>query len=119
LLAILFSAAADASARGLPAMASLREGLDQMMAYGGAEPGHRTMVDALLPALDTFGAGDASAEAIAQAATAARQGADETARMATARSGRSAYVPEASLSGVIDPGAEGVARLFAAVAART
>jgi dihydroxyacetone kinase len=119
LLAILFSAAADASARGLSAMASLREGLDQMMAYGGAEPGHRTMVDALLPALDTFGAGDASAEAIAQAATAARQGADETARMATARSGRSAYVPEASLSGVVDPGAEGVARLFAAVAART
>ena len=119
LLAILFSAAADASARGLPAMASLREGLDQMMAYGGAEPGHRTMVDALLPALDKFGAGNASAEAIAQAATAARQGADETARMATARSGRSAYVPEASLSGVVDPGAEGVARLFAAVAART
>ncbi len=116
LLAILFSASADASARGASAVTALREGLDQMMVYGGAEPGHRTMVDALLPALDALSATDAS---LASAAVAAREGADSTARMTTARSGRSAYVPEASLAGVVDPGAEGVARFFAALAARS
>lgn len=113
LLAILFSAAADASGRGVSPVAALREGLDRMMAYGGAERGHRTMVDALLPALDALVDKDINAAAVA-----ARRGADDTASMATARSGRSAYVPEAALAGVVDPGAEGVARYFEALAAR-
>ena len=114
LLAILFSAAGDASANGLDAIKALRAGLDKMMEYGGAEPGHRTLIDALLPALDALSSG-ASVSAAAQAA---RSGADSTRQMTRARSGRSAYVPESALAGVTDPGAEGVARFFAMLAAR-
>jgi dihydroxyacetone kinase len=112
LLAILFSAAGDASANGSQSVAALRAGLGKMMEYGGAEPGHRTMVDALMPALDAL----VSGASLAEAAKAARIGADSTATMTRARSGRSAYVPESALVGVTDPGAEGVARFFSALA---
>ena len=111
LLAILFSAAADARDKGSTGPYALRAGLLKMMEYGGAEPGHRTMVDALQPALDKLCNGGS----ISEAAQAARAGADSTSTMTRARSGRSAYVPESALSGVTDPGAEGVARYFAAI----
>jgi len=114
LLAILFSAAGDASAGGKSAQVALRAGLEKMMQYGGAEVGHRTMVDALVPALDALVAG----ASLGDAAAAARQGANSTQTMTRARSGRSAYVPETALVGVTDPGAEGVARYFEALAAR-
>ncbi len=114
LLAILFSAAGDASRVGSNPVVALRAGLGRMMEYGGAELGHRTMVDALLPALDSLVHG----QPIAEAAALARQGADATAALTRARSGRSAYVPESALTGVTDPGAEGVARYFAMLAAR-
>lgn len=113
LLAILFSAASDASGSGSTPTDALWKGLEKMMAYGGAERGHRTMVDALLPALQALSNGS-----LASAALAARQGANDTASMVKARSGRSAYVPESALTGVVDPGAEGVARLFEALASR-
>ncbi len=111
LLAIFFAAAADAADGGTGGPAALVAGLERMMEIGGAEPGHRTMIDALKPALEALvGGGDAAA--------AARQGADATASMGRAKSGRSAYLSESSLSGTVDPGAEGVARLFEALAAR-
>ena len=114
LLAILFSAAGDAAEGGADGPAALRAGLDRMMEAGGAEPGHRTMIDALAPALDALaGGGD-----VAAAARAAREGADATASMGRAMSGRSAYLSEGSLTGTVDPGAEGVARLFEALAER-
>ena len=108
LLAILFSAASDAARTGKGDIMALREGLTRMMNYGGAELGDRTMVDALLPALDSLiSDGDIQAAALA-----ARAGAQSTSTMTRARSGRSAYVPAASLQGVTDPGAEAVARFF-------
>ena len=113
LLAILFHAAGDAAADGRAGAKALVAGTRRMMEHGGAERGHRTMVDALLPALEALDGGDLGA-----AARAAREGADATASMTRAGSGRAAYVPEASLAGVADPGAEGVARLFEALAAR-
>ena len=114
LLAILFSAAGDAAEGGADGPAALRAGLGRMMEVGGAEPGHRTMIDALAPALDALaGGGDLGA-----AARAARGGADATASMGRALSGRSAYLSEGSLAGTVDPGAEGVARLFEALAER-
>lgn len=115
LLAIVFSAASDASRTGASAVGALREGVQRMMNYGGAEQGDRTMVDALVPALDTLlESGDLN-----QAAQAARAGANSTSTMSKARSGRSAYVPESSLAGVTDPGAEAVARYFEMLAARS
>lgn len=108
LLAILFSAASDALRSGSPPVAAIREGVRRMRIYGGAEVGDRTMVDALVPALENL----MMSGSIQQAAAAARQGADATQWMKRARSGRSAYVPETALEGVTDPGAEAVARLF-------
>ncbi len=108
LLAIMFSAASDASRSGATPVVALRKGVERMMSYGGAELGDRTMIDALLPALDTL----IDTGNLQQAANAARVGANKTGSMTRARSGRSAYVPEAALQGVTDPGAEAVARFF-------
>ncbi|MBO6509694.1 MAG: dihydroxyacetone kinase subunit DhaK [Roseibium sp.] len=106
LLAIFFAAAGDASSSGRDAIGALKAGLDRIMQVGGAKPGDRTMIDALMPALNALENG------IEAAALEARQGADATARITRARAGRASYVSEASLSGHNDPGAEAVARLF-------
>jgi dihydroxyacetone kinase len=100
LLAIFFAAAGDASASGLP----MREA--RMRQIGGADPGDRTMIDALLPALEALGGG------IAKSAAAARAGADYTATLTKAKAGRSTYINADQLIGHVDPGAEAVARLF-------
>ena len=112
LMAILFSAAGHAAASGAPWPKALQAGLDKMMAYGGALPGDRTMVDALVPALAAFVKG----ESLDAAAKVARAGAEATARMTKARAGRSSYVSASKLSGVIDPGAEAVATLLEGLA---
>lgn len=110
LLAILFEAAAQPAADDDWA-AGLRAGLDAMMEHGGAEPGDRTLIDALDPAVSALeDGGDLSA-----AAAAAREGADATSSMG-AGAGRSAYVDDDRVRGVVDPGAEIVARMFEAAA---
>ncbi|MGO6996368.1 dihydroxyacetone kinase subunit DhaK [Rhizobium leguminosarum] len=110
LLAILFAAASDAASKGMDVAESLLEGLSRMQVIGGAGIGDRTMVDALLPALLALKLG------LAQAAKAAREGADNTASMLKARSGRASYVGADQLAGHVDPGAEAAARLFEAIA---
>ncbi|MCC6863467.1 MAG: dihydroxyacetone kinase subunit DhaK [Rhodobacteraceae bacterium] len=106
LLAIFFTAAGDASASGKTWIDALISGLDRVMQVGGAALGHRTMVDALAPALTTLHRG------LSQAAAAARAGADATANMTRAKAGRASYLAASRLKGHNDPGAEGVARLF-------
>jgi dihydroxyacetone kinase len=106
LLAIFFAAAGDASASGKPMRAALQAGLERMRQVGGANPGDRTMVDALAPALDALDTG------LTSAANAARKGADYTATLTTAKAGRATYINAKQLEGHIDPGAEAVARLF-------
>jgi ATP-dependent dihydroxyacetone kinase len=110
LLAIFFAAAGDASASGRDWIGALAAGLDRVMQVGGAEPGHRTMIDALAPALTALPQG------VSAAAGAARAGADATAQMVRAKAGRSSYLSEDKLKGHNDPGAEGVARLFETLA---
>ena len=106
LLAIFFTAAGDASASGQDAVGALKAGLDRIQQVGGAQPGDRTMIDALQPALEALGDGfDAAAKA-------ARQGADHTASITKAKAGRASYIAESKLAGNNDPGAEAVARLF-------
>ncbi|WP_420413843.1 dihydroxyacetone kinase subunit DhaK [Roseibium sp.] len=112
LLAIFFAAAGDASSSGQNSIGALKAGLERVMQVGGAGPGDRTMIDALLPALDALDNG------LEAAASAARQGADATSRITRARAGRASYVSESSLSGYNDPGAEAVALLFEQILTR-
>ncbi|MFN3634961.1 MAG: dihydroxyacetone kinase subunit DhaK [Rhizobium rhizophilum] len=112
LLAIFFAAAGDGASSGLPMRDALKAGLSRMQEIGGAGVGDRTMIDALAPALDGL------ADGFDAAAKAARQGADDTARMGRARAGRAAYVNSRQLEGNRDPGAEAVARLFEYLASR-
>jgi len=106
LLAIFFAAAGDASASGNDMIGALKAGLDRVREIGGANPGDRTMIDALLPALDDLPSG------LALAAKAARKGADSTANITRARAGRASYISADQLLGHNDPGAEAIAQLF-------
>ena len=106
LLAIFFAAAGDASASGKTWIGALTAGLDRVCQVGGAAPGHRTMIDALAPALAALPQG------VQVAAKAAREGADATAQMTRAKAGRATYLAADKLKGHNDPGAEGVARLL-------
>jgi triose/dihydroxyacetone kinase / FAD-AMP lyase (cyclizing) len=106
LLAILFTATGDALSRGFGLTSALKVGLTRMQEVGGAKPGDRTMIDALDPALDALPRG------LAEAAAAARTGANLTATMSKALAGRASYISAEQLQGHIDPGAEAVARLF-------
>jgi dihydroxyacetone kinase len=108
LFAIFFASASQAVAAGKSWQEGLQAGLQRMRDYGGANPGDRTMVDALLPALAELEKSDS----VAAAAKAARAGANATADMTRARAGRSSYVSESNLKGINDPGAEAIARLL-------
>jgi dihydroxyacetone kinase len=111
LLAIFCSSAGTASAEGVGYSDALLAGLDAVKRYGGAKPGDRTMVDALEPALIVLSQGGS----IADAARAAREGAERTRLMDKALAGRSAYLNTKSLQGNVDPGSEAVARAFEAL----
>jgi dihydroxyacetone kinase len=106
LLAIFFAAAGDAASSGMTKTDALKAGLRRMQEIGGAQPGDRTMIDALLPALEALGGG------MGAAAAAAREGANHTATLSRANAGRAAYINAERLQGHIDPGAEAIARLF-------
>ncbi|MFE2578562.1 dihydroxyacetone kinase subunit DhaL [Streptomyces sp. NPDC059378] len=86
---------------------ALRAGVDAVMALGGAAPGDKTMVDALVPAVDAL------AEGFGAARTAAEQGAEATVPL-QARKGRASYLGERSI-GHQDPGATSSALLIAAL----
>lgn len=107
LLSIMFTAAGrDFELNGsLPK--SLQAGLGQMMAYGGAKPGDRTMIDALHPALEAW-----IQEGFVAAIEAAQAGAESTVAMTSAKAGRSSYLNSDSLSGTKDPGAFAVEKVF-------
>ncbi|MFE5813651.1 dihydroxyacetone kinase subunit DhaL [Streptomyces sp. NPDC056479] len=87
---------------------ALRAGVDAVMTLGGAAPGDKTMIDALVPAVDALGDGF----------LAARSAADEGALATTplqARKGRASYLGERSV-GHQDPGATSSALLIAGLA---
>jgi dihydroxyacetone kinase len=111
LMAILFAAAGKAYAQRPDWASAMMEGASQVMQYGGAQRGDRTMLDALLPGLEAL----LNGKSIEGAAKAARKGAKATARIKKAGAGRSTYVGGDRLVGVVDPGAEAVARAFEAV----
>jgi phosphoenolpyruvate---glycerone phosphotransferase subunit DhaL len=99
---------------------ALRAGLDGVVARGKAQPGDKTMYDALAPACDALDAaladGVGLSEAMRRAAAAADAGRDATIPM-LARKGRASYLGERSV-GHQDPGATSAA-LMVTAAART
>ena len=88
---------------------ALRAGVDAVMTLGGAAPGDKTMIDALVPAVDALDEGG-----FAAARTAAEEGALATTPL-QARKGRASYLGERSI-GHQDPGATSSALLVAALA---
>lgn len=87
---------------------ALRTGVDAVRALGGAAPGDKTMIDALVPAVEALGQGFDAARA------AAEEGAEATVPL-QARKGRASYLGERSI-GHQDPGATSSALLIAALA---
>jgi dihydroxyacetone kinase len=96
---------------------AFRAGCQGITELGGAKPGDRTMLDAIVPASEalatSFQAGRPLDEALAEAVAAAETGAKATASM-NARKGRSSYLGDRAL-GHPDPGAEAVAVWLRAV----
>jgi phosphoenolpyruvate---glycerone phosphotransferase subunit DhaL len=96
----------------------LRAGVDGVAQLGGAVPGDKTMLDALLPALDALSgaldAGGSLTEALSAAAQAADEGAKATIPL-RARKGRASYLGDRSM-GHQDPGATSSALLIPALA---
>ncbi len=87
---------------------ALRAGVEAVMTLGGAAPGDKTMIDALVPAVDALGDGFAASRA------AAEEGALATTPL-QARKGRASYLGERSI-GHQDPGATSSALLIAGLA---
>ncbi|MHB1571463.1 MAG: dihydroxyacetone kinase subunit DhaL, partial [Solirubrobacteraceae bacterium] len=80
-----------------------RRGLDGVVARGKAQPGDKTMVDALTPAVQALERADDLDAGLAEAAAAAEQGMHATTPL-VARRGRASYLGERS-AGHQDPGA--------------
>jgi dihydroxyacetone kinase-like protein len=113
------SGAAGADAvDGAQVVVMLRSAVEGMKARGQAELGDKTLLDALVPAIDVIeeqtAAGSSPAKTVAAAAIAAREAA-ETTRALQARRGRAAYSGERSV-GTLDPGAVAVAVILEALA---
>jgi dihydroxyacetone kinase-like protein len=99
-------------------VAMLRAGVAGIAERGGAEMGDKTLLDALVPAIDVLD--EAVREGVAhgadplgRAAGVAAAAAEES-RNLVARRGRAAYTGERSV-GALDPGAVAVAVLFQAI----
>jgi dihydroxyacetone kinase-like protein len=102
---------------GAQLVAALSAGLAGVVELGAAEPGDKTMVDALAPAIDALraalDAGEPLDAALAAAADAADAGARATVPM-QARKGRASYLGERSV-GHQDPGATSTALILRAL----
>ena len=96
-------------------VAALRASIDGIKQRGKCDVGDKTVLDALVPAVNALESAlpDGAVAAIADAAVAARQGADATKGMIAQR-GRASYTGERSRDAV-DAGAVGVAVIFEAV----
>jgi dihydroxyacetone kinase-like protein len=90
---------------------ALRAGVEAVQQLGGAAPGDKTMIDALVPAVDALG------DSFAAARDAAEEGAVATTPL-QARKGRASYLGERSI-GHQDPGATSAALLIAGLVAAT
>ncbi len=99
-------------------VAMLRAAIEGIKARGKSDVGDKTLLDALVPAVDTIeeqiGAGHDTAATLRAAAATARSRADATRSMQAMR-GRASYTGERSV-GTLDAGAVAVAVMFEALA---
>jgi dihydroxyacetone kinase phosphoprotein-dependent L subunit len=113
-------ATAGAADRLEPALviAMLRASAEGIKARGKSDVGDKTLLDALVPAVDVIeervGAGDDAAATLRAAAAVARERAEATRSMQAMR-GRASYTGERSI-GTLDAGAVAVAVMFEALA---
>ena len=84
-------------------VAGLRQGLADVQARGKAKPGDKTMIDALVPAIEAAASATGTDEALEKAAAAALTGVEATKTM-VATTGKAKALGERSL-GHPDPGA--------------
>jgi phosphoenolpyruvate---glycerone phosphotransferase subunit DhaL len=113
------TSAGDCDALGPQSLAkAFHAGLEGVVARGKAAAGDKTLLDALIPAVETLdsalAAGKSFDDAIRAAADAAEAGRDATTPR-LARKGRASYLGERSV-GHQDPGATSLALLFRAAA---
>jgi len=98
-------------------IAMFRSAIEGMKKRGNSDLGDKTLLDALIPAVDTlekaFNAGKETTVALDEAAAVARERAEAT-RPMIAKRGRAAYTGERSI-GTLDAGAVAMAVLFEAV----
>jgi dihydroxyacetone kinase phosphoprotein-dependent L subunit len=101
-------------------IAMLRAAIEGIKARGNSDIGDKTLLDALIPAVDTIEAqvadGHDAAATLRAAAVVARERAEATRSMQAMR-GRAAYTGERSI-GTLDAGAIAVATMFEALADR-
>lgn len=94
-----------------------RSAIEGIKKRGNSDLGDKTLLDALIPAVDTlekaFAEGKSGSEALNEAAVVARERAEAT-RSMLAKRGRAAYTGERSI-GTLDAGAVAMAVLFEAV----
>jgi dihydroxyacetone kinase-like protein len=112
----IFGTAFIAAGKSLPdspsrddAAAALTAAAEAVQARGKAQPGHKTMLDVLLPTAEALRHGEADIPA------AAARAAEATAQMQAVR-GRAAFLGERSL-GHVDAGARSAAIILAAISA--
>jgi phosphoenolpyruvate---glycerone phosphotransferase subunit DhaL len=102
---------------GEDVIAAMRASIEGIKQRGNADVGDKTLLDALVPAVDRLEAelagGASSGDALAAAAVTARESAEATKGMLAQR-GRAAYTGDRSRESV-DAGAVGVAVMFEAV----
>jgi phosphoenolpyruvate---glycerone phosphotransferase subunit DhaL len=94
--------------------AAWRKGLEGVQARGKAQPGDKTMVDALIPAVEALEAASDLDGGLREAAQAAEEGMKATTPL-LARKGRASYLGERS-EGHQDPGATSTYYLFKSAA---
>lgn len=104
---------------GADVVTALRAAVEGIQARGQAELGEKTLLDSLVPAIDTLeaeiGKGSDSATAVAAMAATARESAEATKDL-QARRGRASYTGERSI-GSVDAGAMAIAVLAEKIAA--
>lgn len=91
--------------------AALKQALTSLSKYTPAQPGDRTLVDALYPFVETL----AETGELSKAAEAARKGAEGTKGM-RASLGRTVYIGGSGYEQVPDPGAWGLSEFFLGLA---
>lgn len=106
------------TASGADVVTALRAAVEGIQARGQAELGEKTLLDSLVPAIDTLeveiGKGSSSDDALNAMAATARETAEATASL-QARRGRASYTGERSI-GSVDAGAMGVAVMLEEIA---